>query len=119
MKKFTLLLSAMLLACTTSLWAGTITLDKLGTGVGSTSNTTVATTDITATETGLGTFTLNYLQGKKQGDAILLAKSVGAFISNKTPIPGAIKSVEVVYQFWCIWKNYLSLRFWHIRVYKG
>ena len=95
MKKLTLLLSAMLLACATNLWAGTITLDKLGTNVGATSNTKVATTNIAATETGLGTFTLNYLQGKKQGDAILLAKSTGAFISNKTPIPGAIKSVEV------------------------
>ena len=95
MKKLTLFFSAMLLACAPNLWAGTITLNNLGAGLPSTSNTTVATTSITATETGLGTFTLNYLQGKKQVNAILLAKSTGAFISNKTPIPGAIKSVEV------------------------
>lgn len=95
MKKLTLLLSAMLLACATNLWAGTITLDNLGAGLTTTSNTEVKTTSITATETGLGTFTLNYLQGKKQGNVILLASSKGAFISNKTPIPGAIKSVTV------------------------
>ncbi|MGN1247918.1 MAG: bacterial Ig-like domain-containing protein, partial [Paludibacteraceae bacterium] len=97
MKKFTLLLSAMLLAWATNLWAGdaTITLNNLGDGLGTTSNTTISTTNVMAAEAGLGTFTLNYLQGKKEGNAILLAKSTGAFISNKTPIPGAIKSVEV------------------------
>lgn len=72
----------------------TITLDKVGTGVGESSNTSVKTTSISLNN-GSDKFVLNYLQGKKQGDAILLAKSKGAFISNNTPVPGIIKSVEV------------------------
>lgn len=40
-------------------------------------------------------YTLNYLQGKKHDKSILLAKRTGAFISNKTPIPGKIKSIKV------------------------
>ena len=77
-------------------WAETktITLDKLGSGVGATSNTTMSTVAITAEGTS-DTYTLNYLQGKKQGDAILLAKSTGAFIANSTAMPGDIKSVTV------------------------
>lgn len=72
----------------------TITLDKIGTEVGTTSNTSVKTTSISLNN-GSDKFVLNYLQGKKQVDAILLAKSKGAFISNNTPVPGIIKSVEV------------------------
>ena len=72
----------------------TITLDKIGTEVGTTSNTSVKTTSISLNN-GSDKFVLNYLQGKKQGYAILLAKSKGAFISNNTPVPGIIKSVEV------------------------
>lgn len=72
----------------------TITLDKIGTGVGGSSNTSVKTTSISLNN-GSDKFVLNYLQGKKQGDAILLAKKTGAFISNNTPVPGTIKSVEV------------------------
>lgn len=72
----------------------TITLDKIGTGVGKYSNTSMKTTSISLNN-GSDKFVLNYLQGKKQGDAILLAKKTGAFISNNTPVPGTIKSVEV------------------------
>lgn len=72
----------------------TITLDKIGTGVGGDPNTSMKTTSISLNN-GSDKFVLNYLQGKKQVDAILLAKSKGAFISNNTPIPGTIKSVEV------------------------
>ena len=71
--------------------AETVTLDNLGAGISSTSNTTVSTTTVNG-------YTLNYLQGKKQGNSILLAKGSNggsSFISNKTPIPGAIKSVTV------------------------
>lgn len=72
----------------------TITLDKIGTGVGKDSNTSMKTTSISLNN-GSDKFVLNYLQGKKQVDAILLAKSTGAFISNNTPVPGTIKSVGV------------------------
>lgn len=71
----------------------TITLDKIGIGVGGTSNT-VKKTSISLNN-GSDKFVLNYLQGKKYGDAIFLTKSTGAFISNNTPVPGTIKSVEV------------------------
>lgn len=92
MKKITFLLSLMLLALGIgNAWAETITLNELGANLSSTSNTTVSTTTV-------GDYTLNYLQGKKQGKAILLAKGTdggSSFISNKTPIPGSIKSVTV------------------------
>ena len=92
MKKITLLLTLMLLTLGIgNAWAETVTLDNLGAGISSTSNTTVSTTTVNG-------YTLNYLQGKKQGNSILLAKGSNggsSFISNKTPIPGAIKSVTV------------------------
>lgn len=72
----------------------TITLDKIGAGVDGTLNSSVKKTSISLNN-GSDKFVLNYLQGKKQGDAIFLAKSTGAFISNNTPVPGTIKSVEV------------------------
>lgn len=72
----------------------TITLDKIGTGVGGSSNTSVKTTSISLNN-GSDKFVLNYLQGKNYRNAILLAKGTGAFISNNTPVPGTIKSVEV------------------------
>ena len=75
----------------TNVWAETITLNNLGAGLSSTSNTTLSTTVV-------GDYTLNYLQGKKQVNSILLAKGTNggtSFISNKTPIPGAIQSVTV------------------------
>lgn len=72
----------------------TITLDKVGTGVGESSNTSVKTTSISLNN-GSDKFVLNYLQGKNYRNAILLAKGTGAFISNNTPVPGTIKSVEV------------------------
>ncbi len=82
-------LFAMLALGVTNAWAvETITLDSLGAKLSSTSNTELSTTVV-------GDYTLNYLQGKKQGNAILLAKEKGSFISNKTPIPGAIQSVTV------------------------
>ena len=97
-KKLTFLFA--LLCATTLTWAATVTLtlDKLGSGLTSTSNTSVATTNITATGASTDTYTLNYLGGKKQGDAILLAKGTSggtSFISNKTAMPGDIQSVKV------------------------
>ena len=100
MKQFTLkslmLLLLLLIGGGSYAWGETktITLDKIGTEVGTTSNTSVKTTSISLNN-GSDKFVLNYLQGKKQVDAILLAKSKGAFISNNTPVPGIIKSVEV------------------------
>lgn len=72
----------------------TITLDKIGIGLDGSLNTSVNTTSISLNN-GSDKFVLNYFQGKKQVDAIFLAKSTGAFISNNTPVPGTIKSVEV------------------------
>ena len=79
-----------------SAWADDIvvTLDNIGTGLSSTANTTAATTSITATGT-TNSYTLNYFQCKKQGNAMLMTKSVNPYISNKTAMPGNIKSVEV------------------------
>lgn len=100
MKQFTLkslmLLLLLLIGGGSYAWGETktITLEKIGIGVGKSSNTSVKTTSISLNN-GSDKFVLNYLQGKKQGDAILLAKSTGAFISNNTPVPGTIKSVEV------------------------
>ena len=76
-------------------WAdtGTITLTNIGSELGSTYNTTMATTTVEATEGG--EYVLNYFQGKKQGSAIIIQKNQNAFISNSTPIPGEIISVEV------------------------
>jgi|GEM_PF-2810895 hypothetical protein len=76
-------------------WAdtGTITLTNIGAELVNSYNTTMATTTVEATEGG--EYELNYFQGKKQGSAILIQKNQGAFISNSTPIPGEIISVEV------------------------
>ena len=71
-----------------------VTLENIGADLGSTANTTMATTDITATGTE-NVYTLNYYQCKKQGNSILMTKSVSPFISNATAMPGNIKSVEV------------------------
>ena len=84
-------LLAMLVLNVGNAWGETITLDNLGEGLTSTSNEELSTTVV-------GNYTLNYLQGKKQNNAILLAKGTDggtSFISNKTPIPGAIQSVTV------------------------
>lgn len=91
-----MLLLLLLIGGGSSAWGETktITLDKIGIGVDGTSNLSVKKTSISLNN-GSDKFVLNYLQGRKQGDAILLAKSTGAFISNNTPIPGTIKSVEV------------------------
>ena len=78
--------------------SATLTLNNLGTNVGTTSNTSVETTDIAATGGSTATYTLNYLQGKKQESAILLAGGTNggtSFISNKTAMPGDIQSVKV------------------------
>ncbi|GEM_PF-2875763 len=69
-----------------------VTLDKIGTTLGRTANTTMATVDIAD---GSDSYTLNYLQCKKQNDAIFMTKSVGAFVSNQTEMPGDITSIEV------------------------
>lgn len=100
MKQFTLkslmLLLLLLIGGGSYAWGETktITLDKIGIGVDGTSNPSVKKTSISLNN-GSDKFVLNYLQGKKQGDAILLARKTGAFISNNTPVPGTIKSVEV------------------------
>lgn len=95
------LLKTMLLLCalvvgSSNLWAGDIvvTLDNIGSDLGSTANTTAATTDITATGT-TDTYSLNYYQCKKQGNAMFMTKSVNPYISNHTAMPGNIKSVQV------------------------
>ena len=72
----------------------TITLENIGNSLTSTSNTSILQTSILTKEDG-SNFTLNYLQGKKYNSSILLAKNTGAFISNNTPVPGVITSVEV------------------------
>ena len=100
MKQFTLkslmLLLLLLIGGGSYAWGETktITLDKIGTEVGTTSNTSVKTTSISLNN-GSDKFVLNYLQGKNYRNAILLARGTGAFISNNTPVPGTIKSVEV------------------------
>ncbi len=71
-----------------------VTLNNIGAGLGSSANTTAATTNITATGT-TDSYTMNYYQCKKQGNAMFMTKSVNAYISNKTAMPGNIKSVEV------------------------
>ena len=78
------------------MWAAdvVVTLDNIGTDLGSTANTEMATTTITASGTE-NDYVLNYFQCKKQGNSILMTKSVSPFISNATAMPGNIKSVEV------------------------
>ena len=76
----------------------TLTLSDIGAALTSTANTTAATTNITATGDNTGTYTLNYYQCKKQTNtnhAMFLTKSVDAYISNKTAMPGDIVSVTV------------------------
>ena len=91
-----MLLLLLLIGGGSSAWGETktITLDKIGIGLDGSLNTSVKTTSISLNN-GSDKFVLNYFQGKKQVDAIFLAKSTGAFISNNTPVPGTIKSVEV------------------------
>ena len=93
--KFMLLLSALIVGLGNA-WAGDIvvTLDNIGAALGSTANTTAATTSITATGTS-DSYTLNYYQCKKQGNSMFMTKSVSPYISNKTAMPGNIKSVQV------------------------
>lgn len=71
-----------------------VTLDNIGAGLTSTANTTAATTDITATGT-TDSYTLNYYQCKKQGNAMFMTSGQSPFISNHTAMPGNIKSIEV------------------------
>ena len=78
----------------TNAWGADITLDNIGADLSATANTTMETTDITATGT-TDVYTLNYYQCKKQGNAMLLTKSVSPFISNHTAIPGNINSVTL------------------------
>lgn len=73
-----------------------VTLDQIGASLGSTANTEMATANILD---GTDSYTLNYLQCKKQttsgNTGMFMTKSVGAFISNHTAMPGSITSVEV------------------------
>ena len=93
-KIFTLLIVAILATATS--WAAekTILLQNIGESASETSTTSVSQVAIKASGTS-DSYTLNYLQGKKHDKSILLAKRTGAFISNKTPIPGKIKSIKV------------------------
>lgn len=93
-KIFTLLIVAILATATS--WAAekTILLQNIGESASETSTTSVSQVTVKASGTS-DSYTLNYLQGRKQGSAILLSKSTGTFISNKTPIPGEIKSIKV------------------------
>lgn len=93
-KIFTLLIVAILATATS--WAAekTILLQNIGESASGTLTTSVSQVAVKASGTS-DSYTLNYFQGKKQDKAIFLAKSTGAFISNKTPIPGEIKSIKV------------------------
>lgn len=93
-KIFTLLIVAILATATS--WAAekTILLQNIGESASATSTKSVSQVTVKASGTS-DSYTLNYLQGKKHDKSILLAKSTGAFISNKTPIPGEIKSIKV------------------------
>ena len=94
--RFALLVALLCSLGTGTAWAAdlVVTLENIGAGLGSTANTTAATTAITATGTS-DSYTLNYYQCKKQGNAMLMTKSVDPYISNKTAMPGNIKSVQV------------------------
>ena len=93
-KIFTLLIVAILATATS--WAAekTILLQNIGESASKTSTESVSQVTVKASGTS-DSYTLNYLQGRKQDKSILLAKSKGAFISNNTPIPGEIKSIKV------------------------
>lgn len=93
-KIFTLLIVAILATATS--WAAekTILLQNIGESASATSTESVSQVTVKASGTS-DSYTLNYLHGKKQDKSILLAKSTGAFISNKTPIPGEIQSIKV------------------------
>lgn len=93
-KIFTLLIVAILATATS--WAAekTILLQNIGESASGTLTTSVSQVAVKASGTS-DSYTLNYFQGKKLDKAIFLAKSTGAFISNKTPIPGEIKSIKV------------------------
>lgn len=86
----------MAILATATSWAAekTILLQNIGESASETSTTSVSQVTVKASGTS-DSYTLNYLQGKKHDKSILLAKSTGAFISNKTPIPGEIKSIKV------------------------
>ena len=98
-KTIRLLLIMFLTLTASTAWGETLTLNNLGASLTSTSNSTISTTTITATGNNTSSYVINYLQCKKQtyssSHAMLLAKSTGAFISNKTAMPGNIKSVTV------------------------
>lgn len=93
-KIFTLLIVAILATATS--WAAekTILLQNIGESASGTLTTSVSQVAVKASGTS-DSYTLNYFQGKKLDKAIFLAKNTGAFISNKTPIPGKIKSIKV------------------------
>ena len=94
-----LLVMFLTLTVSANAWGETLTLNNLGASLTSTSNEKISTTTITATGDNTSSYVINYLQCKKQtyssSHAMLLAKSTGAFISNKTAMPGNIKSVTV------------------------
>lgn len=86
----------MAILATATSWAAekTILLQNIGESASGTLTTSVSQVAVKASGTS-DSYTLNYFQGKKLDKAIFLAKSTGAFISNKTPIPGEIKSIKV------------------------
>jgi hypothetical protein len=72
----------------------TISYTNIGSDLGGTANSTVSTVSVSPTGSG-SAMTLNYLQCKKQGNSMLMTKNVHAYISNKTAVPGTIKSVTL------------------------
>lgn len=94
-----LLVMFLTLTVSANVWGATLTLNNLGSSLSATSNEEISTTTITATGDNKSSYIINYLQCKKQSSgsshAMLLVKSTGAFISNKTAMPGNIKSVTV------------------------
>lgn len=71
-----------------------VTLTNIGSDIGSTASADLQTVDVVDSLTS-ETYTLNYVQCKKQGSAMLMTKNVNPLISNHTTIPGNIISVEV------------------------
>ncbi len=94
LKLFSLLM--LLFVGVTSIWGADIvvTLENIGHDLGSTANTTMDSVAITAKNTTTS-YKINYYQCKKQGESMLMTKSVSPFISNHTAMPGDIKSVKV------------------------
>ncbi len=90
-----LLIAFFALFSTTFVWADiVVTLNNIGASLSTTANTTIQTTEVTASGSS-DSYDLNYYQCKKQSNAIFMTKSASPFIGNKTEMPGNIKSIAV------------------------